>query len=169
MRRRVRSAMLVLAALALAAAACGGEADTTTTTTQAAPVETTAAPETTATTVAAVEPVRVAFIYDGEVDDGGWNQAYEEARRYVESTMADRVETTFVENIAPGPGTQSALEDFAEQGFDIVICTTYCQDDLFEVTPNYPDTRFLSWAGWSLDEEVGNVGHFDVATRTAAI
>ena len=166
MRRRARSAMLVLAALALAAAGCGSEAETTTTTTtQAAPVETTAAPDITTTTAAAVEPVRMAFIYDGEVDDGGWNQAYEVARRFVESNMEERVETTFVENIAPGPATQSALEDFAEQGFDIVICTTYCQDDLLEVTPNYPDTKFLSWAGWSLDEEVGNVGHFDVATE----
>ena len=165
MRRRIRSAMLVLAALALAAAACGGEAETTTTATTQAAAVTAAAPETTTTTVAAVEPVRMAFIYDGEVDDGGWNQAYEEARRYVESTMGDRVETTFVENIATGTATQSAMEDFAEQEFDIIVCTTYCEPDLAEVTPNYPDTIFLSWGGWSLDEEVGNVGHFDAATE----
>lgn len=165
MRRRIRSAMLVLAALALAAAACGGEAETTTTATTQAAAVTAVAPETTTTTVTAVEPVRMAFIYDGEVDDGGWNQAYEEARRYVESTMGDRVETTFVENIATGTATQSAMEDFAEQEFDIIVCTTYCEPDLAEVTPNYPDTIFLSWGGWSLDEEVGNVGHFDAATE----
>lgn len=178
--RRIQPSSIAFAGLALVAAACGsGE----TTTTAAAPVTTAAAvttapaaaeaaPETTAaavTTAAAPEeeagPVRMAFIYDGQADDGGWNQAYESGRRYVEAQMGDRVETTFVEDVSPGSETQAQLEDFAEQGYDFVICTTYCQDDFFEVTPNYPDTKFLSWAGWSLDEEVGNVGHYDAATE----
>ena len=70
-----------------------------------------------------------------------------------------------MDNIATVTATQSAMEDFAEQEFYIIVCTTYCEPDLAEVTPNYPDTIFLSWGGWSLDEEVGNVGHFDAATE----
>lgn len=182
--RRIQSSLIALAGLALVAAACGsGETGTTaaapeptaateaaaepTAATEAAaePTTTAAAPVTTAAAEEEAAPVRMAFIYDGQADDGGWNQAYEAARQYVVAEMGDRVEATFVEDVSPGAETQAALEDFAEQGYDIVICTTYCQDDFFAVTPGYPDTIFLSWAGWSLDEEVGNVGHYDAATE----
>ena len=164
--RKIRLFALLAAVLALVAAACGGGEETTTTpASQTTAAATTAVATTAAAPEETMEPVRMAFIYDGQADDGGWNQAYDAARQYVEANMGDRVETTFVEEVSPGSETQAALEDFAEQGYDIVIGTTYIQDDLLDITPNYPDTIFLSWAGWQLDEEVGNVGHFDVATE----
>ncbi len=164
--RKIRLFVLLAAVLALVAAACGGGEETTTTpASQTTAAATTAVATTAAAPEETMEPVRMAFIYDGQADDGGWNQAYDAARQYVEANMGDRVETTFVEEVSPGSETQAALEDFAEQGYDIVIGTTYIQDDLLDITPNYPDTIFLSWAGWQLDEEVGNVGHFDVATE----
>ena len=154
--RKIRLFALLAAVLALVAAACGGGEETTTTpASQTTAAATTAVATTAAAPEETMEPVRMAFIYDGQADDGGWNQAYDAARQYVEANMGDRVETTFVEEVSPGSETQAALEDFAEQGYDIVIGTTYIQDDLLDITPNYPDTIFLSWAGWQLDEDVG--------------
>ena len=164
--------IVLLAVLVLVAAACGDGAEETTTAgpteTTAAATETTettaAATETTAAateTTAAAEPLRVAFIYDGEADDGGWNETHELGRQYLIANM-ENVETTFVENVSPGSEFQAAFEDFASQGYDMVVCTTFCQDDIFLVAPNYPDTIFVSWAGY---ETLPNVGHYDSASE----
>ena len=155
--RRFRLGVVVLMALALVAAACGDdEAEEAAPTTTAAPA-TTAAP----TTEAPAEPLRIAFMYDGEIDDGGWNEAHENGRQYLIANM-DGIETTFVENLSPGSEFQAAFEDFGSQGYDLVICTTWCQDDVLVVAPDYPDTVYLSWGGY---QTAPNVGHFDGATE----
>ena len=155
--RRIRLGVVVLIALALVAAACGeDEAEEAAPTTTAAPA-TTAAP----TTEAPAEPLRIAFMYDGEIDDGGWNEAHENGRQYLIANM-DGIETTFVENLSPGSEFQAAFEDFGSQGYDMVVCTTWCQDDVLVVAPNYPDTVYLSWGGY---QTAPNVGHFDGATE----
>ena len=155
--RRFRLGVAALVALALVAAACGDDdAEETAATTTAAPA-TTAAP----TTAAPEEPLRIAFMYDGEIDDGGWNEAHENGRQYLIANM-DGIETTFVENVSPGSEFQAAFEDFGSQGYDMVICTTWCQDDVLVVAPNYPDTIYLSWGGYQTGP---NVGHFDGATE----
>ena len=47
-------------------------------------------------------------------------------------------------------------------GVDMVIATTYVQDDILAIADKYPDTKFLTWAGWQTAE---NVGHYDGATE----
>lgn len=156
--RRFRLGVAVLMALALVAAACGDDDET-----EEVAATTTAAPATTAapTTAAPEEPLRIAFMYDGEIDDGGWNEAHENGRQYLIANM-DGIETTFVENLSPGSEFQAAFEDFGSQGYDLVVCTTWCQDDVLVVAPNYPDTVYLSWGGY---QTAPNVGHFDGATE----
>ncbi|MYH93995.1 MAG: BMP family ABC transporter substrate-binding protein, partial [Acidimicrobiaceae bacterium] len=156
--RKIRLGLVVLIAFALVAAACGDDEaeEEVAATTTAAPA-TTAAP----TTEAPAEPLRIAFMYDGEIDDGGWNEAHENGRQYLIANM-DGIETTFVENLSPGSEFQAAFEDFGSQGYDLVICTTWCQDDVLVVAPNYPDTVYLSWGGY---QTAPNVGHFDGATE----
>ena len=164
--KRISRWIVLLTVLVLFGAACSSDDAEETTTTTAATSETTAATgETTTptepTTAATAESLRVAFIYDGEANDGGWNEQHENARQYLIANMPG-VETTFVENVAPGSEFQAAFEDFASQGYDLVICTTFCQDDIFLVAPNYPDTVFLSWAGY---ETMANVGAYDAASE----
>ena len=156
--RKIRLGVVVLIAFALVAAACGDDEaeEEVAATTTAAPA-TTAAP----TTEAPAEPLRIAFMYDGEIDDGGWNEAHENGRQYLIANM-DGIETTFVENLSPGSEFQAAFEDFGSQGYDMVVCTTWCQDDVLVVAPNYPDTVYLSWGGYLTAD---NVGHFDGATE----
>ena len=156
--RKIRLGLVVLIAFALVAAACGDDEaeEEVAATTTAAPA-TTAAP----TTEAPAEPLRIAFMYDGEIDDGRWNEAHENGRQYLIANM-DGIETTFVENLSPGSEFQAAFEDFGSQGYDLVICTTWCQDDVLVVAPNNPDTVYLSWGGY---QTAPNVGHFDGATE----
>jgi basic membrane protein A len=161
MRLVSRRWMMLLVIVALIAAACGGDDDAEEATTSAAPAETTAAPAETTAAPAGGEVVRIAFVYDGEVDDGGWNQQHENGRQYLIENMTN-VETTFVENVDPGSQFQAAFEDFGSQGYDMVVTTTYGNEDVMLVAPNYPDTKFISWAGW---QTADNVGAYDAATE----
>jgi basic membrane protein A len=141
--------LVVASVFALVAAACGGDAD------EPGPADTGAPGE------APAESVRVAFVYDGTIDDGGWNEQHDLGRQYLEDQVAG-VETTTVEEIAPGQQAQSAFDDLASQGYDLVIGTTFYQPDVMAVAPDWPDVKFLTWAGY---ETAPNVGHFDAATE----
>ena len=139
-------------------AACGEDETPVTQapTTQAA---TTAAP---ATTEAALpgEGLRMAWIYDGGIV-GGWGQGHDRARQYVEQQLPG-IETVNVEQILPGQPGQAAMAELAEDGYDIVVLTSFFQPDILEVAPQYPDTVFLHWGGY---ENTPNSGAFDAAAE----
>jgi basic membrane protein A len=152
MGRRVWLA--AVAALALVAGACGGGGSPAATPGETGqPAPTTESPP--------ARTIRVAFVYDGETDDGGWNQQHDLGRQYLEENVPG-VETTVVEGVAPGQQAQSTFDDLAAQGFDVIVGTTFYQDDVLAVAEDYPDTIFLTWAG---TETAPNVGHFDAATE----
>ena len=90
--RRTRAWLAIVLALALVVTACGdGDADGTTTT----------ADGDGGTTVAAGEPLRVAFVYVGPVGDAGWTWAHDQGRLYMEEQVPN-VETKFLESIPEG-------------------------------------------------------------------
>ena len=170
--------LAVILTFALIAGACGDSSDDTTTTTAAdaattqaptttaapattAAPETTAAPDTTEAPMAAGEGYKVAFIYDGFQIDGGWNEAHEIGRRAIEDAFPG-IETTFVEEIPPGATAQAAMDDFAADGYDMIIGTTFYMFDAMEVAPLYPDVIFLTWGGVGL---LDNMGQYDGASE----
>ncbi|MGQ0670770.1 MAG: BMP family ABC transporter substrate-binding protein [Actinomycetota bacterium] len=104
---------------------------------------------------------RVAFVYDGTIDDGGWNEGHDAGRQYLIQNLPG-VETTTVEEIAPGDQAQATFEDLATEGYDLIIGTTFYHDDVFAVAPDFPDTKFVSWAGYETAE---NIGAYDLATE----
>ena len=107
------------------------------------------------------EGVKVAFVYDGAIDDGGWNTSHDAGRKYLEENFPG-VETTTLEEIAPGDQARGTFEDLATQGFDLIVGTTFFQDDVKAVAPNYPDTKFISWGGWETGD---NYGAYSLATE----
>lgn len=173
MFKRTRSFLtLVIAAFALIATACGSDSDSpaesAATTTAAAAATTTAAAA--ATTTEASEAVAasadgtgysVAFLLDLFIDDGGWNSTFGRAIEDVKEAFPG-LEVQTLEEISPGTMTTDIAEDLAMDGVDMVIATTYVQDDILAIADMYPDTKFLTWAGW---QTADNVGHYDAATE----
>ena len=107
------------------------------------------------------EGIRVAFVYDGTIDDGGWNTSHDAGRQYLEQELPG-VETVTIEEIAPGDQARATFEDFATQGYDLVVGTTFYQDDVLAVGEDFPETKFLAWGGWLTGE---NVGQYSLATE----
>ena len=164
---RITRYLALAAVLLLIAAACGDDdASPTTTaapaTTSAAPSATTAAPATTTAAPAALpgEGLKMAWIYDGGIV-GGWGQGHDRARQFVEQQLPG-IETINVEQILPGQPAQAAMAELAEDGYDVVILTSFFQPDILEVAPLYPDTVFLHWGGF---QDVDNSASYDIGAE----
>lgn len=183
--KTTRGLFAILTVFVLIAAACGGNDDDST-----APAPTTAAPADEAAAAepeptqapaetAAAEPettqapaeempaesdgtgYSVAFLFDLFVEDGGWNSTHYRGVEQVRAAFPG-LDVQVLEEISPGVATINAAEELAADGVDMVITTFYSMDEILEVAADYPDTIFLTWAGW---QTADNVGHYDAATE----
>ena len=103
----------------------------------------------------------VAFVFDLFIEDGGWNTTHYRGVQEVQEAFPG-LDVQILEEVSPGPSATNAFEDLAEAGADMIIGTTYFMPDVMPVAEQYPDTKFLTWAGW---QTADNVGHFDGATE----
>ena len=163
--RRFLLPIVIGAVVVLSAAACGDDDEAAPPAATAAPAAATAAPvaTTAATEESAAEDfsdLRIVMLMDGSAEDGGWNTAFDRAADDIKAAFPG-VQFEIVEHVQPGQTATNAFEDAAASGADVVIGTTYYQDDVMDVGAANPDVTFLTWAGWQTSE---NVGHFDGAT-----
>jgi basic membrane protein A and related proteins len=70
-------------------------------------------------------PFKVAWIYVGPHNDGGWSQAHEDGRLYVQKQLGSRVETTYKENIAVGAQFEQTVASLVAQGYKMIFATSY--------------------------------------------
>ncbi|MDQ2648463.1 MAG: BMP family ABC transporter substrate-binding protein [Actinomycetota bacterium] len=127
--RRGKLVVLLLAALAMVAAACGGDDSGDAS-------DDTSGGGTT-------DAIKAAWIYVGPVNDGGWSQAHNEGRKYVEEQLGDSVETTFKENVPEGAEATQVIEDLIADGNKIIFATSFGYGDaLAELSEKHPDVYF---------------------------
>ena len=180
--RQARWLLALLAVFALVAAACGDD-DESAPAEPAAPAEAPAEPAEEPMEEAPAEPAEeepmeevepaeeaapsdgtgysVAFVFDLFIEDGGWNTTHYRGVQKVQEAFPG-LEVQVIEEISPGPAATNAFEDLASAGVDMIVGTTYFMPDVMPVAEQYPDTIFLTWAGW---QTADNVGHFDGATE----
>ncbi len=140
----------VLALAAISLAACGG---TTTTTTAA--------------------PFKAAWVYTGPHDDGGWSQAHNDGRLYVQSQLGSQVVTTFKENVPEGPQVSTVLDGLVADGNKIIFGTSFGFQDQFDAAAKkYPNVYFEEATGYktetNLAEYFGAAEDADYLTGMAA-
>ncbi len=105
--------------------------------------------------------VSVVIILDGSAEDGGWNTSHARGGASISDAFPG-IDVSYVEEVAPGQTATNAFQDAVDGGADVVIGTTYYQDDMMEIAAENPDVYFLTWAGFTIAD---NVGHFDAATE----
>lgn len=90
----------------------------------------------------------VAFVYVGPHDDGGWSQAHDVGRQYVEATV-ENVHTAFVENVAEGADAEQVTRSLARKGFDVIFTTSFGFMDASEmVAGEFPDVTIVHVSGY---------------------
>ncbi len=160
---------LVILVLALVVSACGGATPAAPAAEQPAEEEAPAAEQ-----PAAEEPVaeeaaaeggkyqipaiedgkyNVAFVYVGPHDDGGWSQAHDVGRIYVEENV-DNVHTAYVENVAEGADAEQVIRSLARKGFDVIFTTSFGFMDASEIVADeFPEVDIIHVSGFKSNED----------------
>src|SRR5438270_2609558 len=89
---------------------------------------------------------KVAWIYVGPHNDAGWSQAHDEGRLAVVKALGSKVQTTYKENIAPGPQLQQTVASLVQQGYKMIFGTSYGFFDT-KLAAKYPDVKFEQATG----------------------
>ena len=100
----------------------------------------------------------VAFVYIGPHDDGGWTQAHDLGREYVEENV-EGVHTAYVELVPEGADAEQVIRSLARKGFDVIFTTSFGYMDASElVASEFPDTDIIHISGFkSNGENFGNL------------
>ncbi|MCV6823648.1 MULTISPECIES: BMP family ABC transporter substrate-binding protein [Halocynthiibacter] len=98
---------------------------------------------------AMADTTKVGFVYVGTPGDGGWTYEHDEGRKAVEEHFGDKVETTFVENVAEGPDAERVLTQMALSGHDLIFTTSFgYMDQTNAVAAKFPDIKFEHATGY---------------------
>ena len=90
----------------------------------------------------------VGFVYVGPHDDGGWSQAHDVGRLYVEENL-DGVHTAYVEIVAEGADAEQVIRSLARKGFDVIFTTSFGYMDASEtVAAEFPDVDVIHISGF---------------------
>ena len=100
----------------------------------------------------------VAFVYVGPHDDGGWTQAHDVGREYVQNNVED-VHTAFVELVAEGADAEQVIRSLARKGFDVIFTTSFGYMDASEIVADeFPDIDIVHLTGFKANgENFGNL------------
>ncbi len=100
------------------------------------------------------KPIKVAFVYVGPAQDGGWSQAHDNGRKAVEEAFG--LETAYSELVAEGPDAHRVIRDYAEKGYDLIFATSFgYMDDVIEIAAQYPKVIFEHCTGYKTADNVG--------------
>jgi len=153
--------MTLLLVFALALAACGGDKAEPTAApepTKAPAAEPTEAPQEAVEDISAdadvsgIGQVRVAIVLPSTITDLAWSQALYDALVNIQTELGgeDMMEIAYTENMWNVTDAASAIRDYADSGYDLVIAHgTQYGTSLFEMAPDFPETSF-AW-GTAID------------------
>ena len=114
-------------------------------------------PTPTPTPAPAAKKLKVAFIYDSPHNDGGWSQAEENGRLYVQQHDPN-VETTYSESVPEGSQAEKVFRDYASAGYDLIFSTSFgYMDALVNAAKDNPTVKFMESAG---DKRSDNVATY---------
>ena len=54
--------------------------------------------------------IKAAWIYVGPHNDGGWSQAHDQGRLYVQKMLGSKVKTEYKENVPEGPQVAQVID-----------------------------------------------------------
>jgi basic membrane protein A len=103
----------------------------------------------------AQDKTKACFLYVGSKTDGGWTQAHDIGRQMVDAELGEKVETSFLENVAEGPDAERAIERLARSGCKIIFTTSFgFMDSTVAVAAKFPDVKFEHATGYKTSENL---------------
>jgi basic membrane protein A len=69
--------------------------------------------------------LKVAWIYPGPHNDGGWSQAHDAGRLYVEKMLGAKVQTTYKENVFSNAQVPQIVAGLVREGYTMIFGTSF--------------------------------------------
>src|SRR3989454_10427364 len=84
--------------------------------------------------------IKAAWIYVGPHNDGGWSQAHDQGRKYVQQALGGKVKTTYKETIPEGPQVSQVIDSLVRDGNKIIFATSFgYQPAMAAAAKKYPN------------------------------
>jgi basic membrane protein A len=91
---------------------------------------------------------KAAWIYVGPHNDGGWSQAHDQGRLYVQKALGSKVQTTYKEIVPEGPQTCQVIESLIRDGNKIIFATSFgYQSCMVQEAKKHTDVLFEQATG----------------------
>jgi basic membrane protein A len=101
-------------------------------------------------------PLKVAFVYVGPIGEAGWTTQHDRGRREMESALAGKVVTSYVEKVAEGADAERVIRDLAAQGNQLIFTTSFgYMDPTIRVARQFPKVVFEHATGYKTAPNVG--------------
>ena len=108
-----------------------------------------------AATMAAADPLKVAFVYLGPVGDGGWTYQHDLGRKALEKAFGDKVKTTYVENVPETADAERVIRQLAADGNELIFTTSFgYMDPTLKVAKMFPKVKFEHATGYKTSKNV---------------
>ena len=103
----------------------------------------------------AADKLKACWVYVGPHNDGGYSEGHDKGRLYAQEKLGDKVETSYVENVAEGPDAERAIERLARSGCQIIFTTSFgFMDPTIKVAKKFPDVKFEHATGFKVEPNV---------------
>ena len=100
-------------------------------------------------------PLKVGFVYVGPTGDFGWTHEHDIGRKAIEEALGDKVETTYVENVAEGPDAERVIRQMASSGHGLIFTTSFgYMNPTIKVAKKFPDVKFEHATGYKTADNV---------------
>jgi simple sugar transport system substrate-binding protein len=113
----------------------------------------------------AAEPLKVGFVYVGPIGDFGWTHGHELGREAVVHHFGDKVETSFVENVAEGPDAERVIRKLAAGGHGLIFTTSFgFMNPTIRVAKQFKKVKFEHATGYHISKSgvVGYIASFPI-------
>ncbi len=105
--------------------------------------------------VEAADKTKVGFVYVGPIGDHGWTYRHNEGRLAIEEAFGDKVETTYVENVAEGADAERVIRRLAQSGHDLIFTTSFgYMNPTVKVAKQFPNVKFEHATGYKRADNV---------------
>jgi basic membrane protein A and related proteins len=100
-------------------------------------------------------PFKVAWIYPGPHNDGGWSQAHEAGRLYVQKMLGNKVQTTYKENVFSNAQIPQVVAGLVRDGYKMIFGCSFGNFSLgvnAQLWKKYPNVLFEEATGTQVEK-----------------
>ena len=104
----------------------------------------------------AADPLKVGFVYIGQIGDHGWTYQHEQGRKALAEKLGTQITTNYVENVAEGADAERVIRNMAKDKYDLIFTTSFgYMNPTVKVAKQFPKVTFEHATGYKQDKNLG--------------